>query len=152
MSSLAAAGAGFLAAVLWFDLMFDVQVRGQGGAEPAPGALASVCAYYRRVTTDAAPMSGLISAVMALTIGALVAEIATGRAPSWTGWLSLCAAASAIGLAGARTVRNAKALGQARAPGAGELASARSVLRDHIYCFAAMSVVVAVQVLSLIHI
>jgi hypothetical protein len=33
MEVLTAAGAGFLLAVLWFDLMFDVQVRGRG--EPA---------------------------------------------------------------------------------------------------------------------
>ena len=34
MDSVVAAGAGFLLAVLWFDLMFDVQVlrRGAGGA------------------------------------------------------------------------------------------------------------------------
>ena len=33
MTAVAAAGAGFLLAVLWFDLMFDVQVRGHDGAE-----------------------------------------------------------------------------------------------------------------------
>ena len=30
MSAFVTAGAGFLLAVLWFDLMFDVQVRGEG--------------------------------------------------------------------------------------------------------------------------
>ena len=47
-------GAGFLLAVLWFDLMFDVQVL----RNPARrGALDSVSAYYRRVTTSARPMN-----------------------------------------------------------------------------------------------
>ena len=31
MRTFAAAGAGFLLAVLWFDLMFDVQTRGHAG-------------------------------------------------------------------------------------------------------------------------
>ena len=33
MRALACAGLGFLAAVLWFDLMFDVQARGQGSGD-----------------------------------------------------------------------------------------------------------------------
>ena len=61
MNAFVAAGAGFLLAVLWFDLMFDVQVlRGQPDA-----AVASISAYYRRVTTDARPMNVLIGAAMA---------------------------------------------------------------------------------------
>ena len=31
MTAFIVAGAGFLLAVLWFDLMFDVQARGNGG-------------------------------------------------------------------------------------------------------------------------
>ena len=42
----AAAGSGFLLAVLWFDLMFDVQVRGhRGGTVPGP-VRESIAAYY----------------------------------------------------------------------------------------------------------
>jgi hypothetical protein len=32
MHTFAAAGAGFLLVVLWFDLMFDVQTRGHAGS------------------------------------------------------------------------------------------------------------------------
>ena len=35
-------GAGFLLAVLWFDLMFDVQVRGHDGAVLPDEVLASI--------------------------------------------------------------------------------------------------------------
>jgi len=50
MPTFAAAGAAFLLAVLWFDLMFDVQSRGHMG-DPLPSeVLASISAYYRRVT------------------------------------------------------------------------------------------------------
>jgi hypothetical protein len=56
-----AAGAGFLLAVLWFDLMFDVQVLGQGGPVLAEERLSSIAAYYARVTTAARPMNRLIA-------------------------------------------------------------------------------------------
>jgi len=61
MHAIAAAGAGFLVAVLWFDLMFDVQVRKDVGSKLPPEVLASISAYYRRVTTDAYPMNRLVA-------------------------------------------------------------------------------------------
>jgi len=64
MHAIAAAGAGFLVAVLWFDLMFDVQVRKDVGSKLPPEVLASISAYYRRVTTDAYPMNRLVALVM----------------------------------------------------------------------------------------
>ena len=54
MSAFVTAGAGFLLAVLWFDLMFDVQVLGGARDRELPEEmLASVAGYYRRVTTAA---------------------------------------------------------------------------------------------------
>ena len=51
------AGAGFLLAVLWFDLMHDVQVLRLPAGEDPSAALTSIARYYRRVTTDARPMN-----------------------------------------------------------------------------------------------
>src|SRR5262249_41712780 len=57
VNPLAASGAAFLLAVLWFDLMFDVQTRKYvDGTLPAE-VLASISAYYRRVTIEAYPMN-----------------------------------------------------------------------------------------------
>ena len=55
------AAAGFLVAVLWFDLMFDVQVlrHRHHGVLPEP-VLVSIAGYYRRVTTTASPMGRLV--------------------------------------------------------------------------------------------
>jgi hypothetical protein len=145
MHAVAAAGAAFLIAVLWFDLMFDVQVRGRAGDELPPDVLASIAAYYRRVTTDASPMGRLITAVMLVTVAALIAELVQGRNPAWVGGLSLVLAVSAIGLAAARTVRNAVALGGGTGSAPERSALARSVFRDHIYCIIAMATVTAVQ-------
>src|SRR5262245_45037039 len=68
VQALVTAGAGFLLAVLWFDLMFDVQVRPYGSAPMPESVVASIAGYYRRVTTDAGAMSRLIALFMLVTV------------------------------------------------------------------------------------
>ena len=148
MSALAAAGAGFLLAVLWFDLMFDVQaLRGGEGVLPEE-VLASIAAYYRRVTTAARPMNRLIVAFMLLTLGAIVVEIARGEVPAGIAWASLLLAAAPIGLAGARTVPSAVRLGSRRDPADRQSELARSIGREHLFCLASIAAVLVLQVAS----
>jgi uncharacterized membrane protein YfcA len=135
--SLAAAGAGFLLAVLWFDLMFDVQARGHRDV-PA-GALDSIAAYYRRVTTNARPMNRLVALAMLGTLVGLAGVIARDELPAWRGWLGLGLAVAAIGTAAARTVRNAVRLGTQADDATVQSRLARTILRDHVFCFAAMA-------------
>ena len=96
MTAFVTAGAGFLLAVLWFDLMFDVQVLGHPGREPPADVLESISAYYGRVTTAARPMNLLIGAVMAGTLAAILVQIATDDVAGWAGWASLALGGSAI--------------------------------------------------------
>ena len=94
MTAFVAAGGGFLLAVLWFDLMFDVQVLGHGGGElPAP-VLDSIAGYYARVTIAARPMNRLVAAVMLATLGTIVAEIVNGKPSHWVAYASLALAAA----------------------------------------------------------
>ena len=86
MHSFAAAGAGFLLAVLWFDLMFDLQTRKHASDPLPPEVLASISAYYRRVTTEAYPMNRLVALVMVLTLAAICTEIVQGENPWWIEW------------------------------------------------------------------
>ncbi len=144
MRTCAAAGAAFLVGVLWFDLMFDVQTRRHGGGELPAEVLASISGYYRRVTTEATPMNRLITVVMGLTIISIVVEIVSG-APWWVGWISLAAALSGIGRAATRTVPDAVRLGRAIDPIDVQSRLAHSVYRDHLFCLAAMVLVVALQ-------
>ena len=140
-----AAGAGFLLAVLWFDLMFDVQaLRHAEGDLPEP-VLASISLYYARVTTAARPMNRLIAAVMLATIAAIIVQIAKGDAPAWVGWTSLALAGGAIALAAARTVPNAVRLGIRADPPAVQSSLARSILREHVVCLAVIAAVLAIQ-------
>jgi hypothetical protein len=145
MHTCAAAGAAFLVAVLWFDLMFDVQTRRHGGGELPAEVLASIRGYYRRVTTAATPMNRLITVVMALTVVSIVVEIVRGAAPWWAGWISLAAAISGIGRAALRTVPDAVRLGRGVDPIDVQSRLAHSVYRDHLFCLAAMALVVALQ-------
>jgi hypothetical protein len=143
-----AAGAGFLLAVLWFDLMFDVQARGSIAGEELPvAARDSIAAYYRRVTTAARPMNMLIAAVMVATLGALIVEVAHASTRSWEAWASLLLALFAIGFAALRTVRNARRFGTQRDTTLAQSALARSILRDHVLCGVAIAAVVVLQVL-----
>ncbi len=145
MKPFVCAGSGFLLAVLWFDLMFDVQVLRRPVGELEEPVLASIAAYYRRVTTTASPMNRLVAGVMVLTLAAIVAQIAAGEGPAWAGWLSLALAAAAIGVAGARTVPSAVRLGTRADPPARQNELARAICRQHLLCFASIAVLLAVQ-------
>ena len=132
MRALAASGAGFLLAVLWFDLMFDIQlVRRRGSLEEA---VASISTYYRRVTTDARPMNRLVALAMLTTLAAILTGLARGSAPTWAWWVCLVLLGVAMAIAASHTVPSAVRLGAQRDDEPAQLALARSILRDHLFC------------------
>ena len=144
MTPFVTAAAGFLAAVLWFDLMHDVQAS--GGNDPLPEhVLASIAGYYRRVTTDAHPMNRLVAAAMVAMVGTIAAQLAAGDAPRWMSAICLLAALSATGLAAGRTVRNAVRLGLRGDASDVQSRLARSIRRDHTLCLAAITVVLVLE-------
>ena len=148
MHTVAAAGPAFLLAVLWFDLMFDVQTRQHAG-DPLPAeVLASISAYYRRVTTEAYPMNRLVALVMLLTVAAIVAELIKGAHPWWIGWVSLVLVASGVVSTLRRTVPNARRLGSARDAPEMQSALARAIYRDHLWSFARTSLVLSLQLIA----
>jgi hypothetical protein len=141
------AAAGFLLAVLWFDLMFDVQVldRGSRSGQLPEDALASISAYYARVTTRARPMNRLIAAVMVATLAAIVVQLGKGDDPRWVAWSSLGLAGSATALAAAHTFRAAVRLGARSDSLVVQSRLARSICRDHLLCLAAIATLLALQ-------
>jgi ER membrane protein SH3 len=145
MSAFVTAGAGFLLAVLWFDLMFDVQVLAHRERELPEEVLASIAGYYRRVTTAARPMNRLIALVMLATLAAVAAEIVRGAGPAWVPWASLALAVPPIALAGAHTVPGAVRLGARTDPIERQRALARSICRDHVLCALAIAALLALQ-------
>ncbi len=145
MTPFVTAGAGFLLAVLWFDLMFDVQAFGHHGPELPEDVLASIAAYYRRVTTAARPMNRLVAAAMLLTVGSIIAQIARGDRRAWVGWVSLALALPPILLAAIRTVPQAVRLGMRSDSLARQSEMARSIGREHIACAVSIAALLAVQ-------
>jgi hypothetical protein len=147
VSGVLAAGGGFLLAVLWFDLMFDVQAlsRAHRGATLPEPLLASIAGYYRRVTTEASPMGRLVAAVMVVTLVAVLWDLATGDRPLALRVASLALLAGPVALAGARTVPNAVRLGSRADPPETQSALARAVARDHLLCLAGVGAFVALQ-------
>lgn len=147
MRALASSGAGFLLAVLWFDLMFDVQVRGRSEVILPPEIRSSIATYYARVTRAARPMNRLVAAAMLVTLGALTAELFGDELPLWRAALSLVLALVAVGLAAGRTVRDAVRLGRQIDDPAQQSQLARSIFRDHIICLGAIATVLVLQLL-----
>ena len=123
---------GFLLAVLWFDLMFDVQML---GPHPSVAALGSVAAYYRRVTTAAEPMHYLVGTVMVVTLWLSVLDVARSSDRRGLRAVALVLAAVPITLALVRVVPNAVALGRETVDDVAQFALARGILRDHLFCF-----------------
>ncbi|HVP04989.1 MAG TPA: hypothetical protein VMT90_04855 [Dehalococcoidia bacterium] len=143
------AAAGFLLAVLWFDLMFDVQVA-RHRAEPLvpEPVLGSIAAYYRRVTTTASPMGRLVGLVMLALLACLIAQAIDGDAPVWVSVVSFAGAVTGIGLAGARIFADARRLGTRADPADVQSSLARRIFRGHLVCLAAMIAVLAAQLIG----
>jgi len=149
VSAFVTAGGGFLLAVLWFDLMFDVQALGHGGAELPEPVLTSIAAYYARVTTAARPMNRLIALIMAGTLAAIIVELTEGAGPAWAGWASLGLATAPIALAGTRTVPSAVRLGRHLDGGAAASHLARAVLHQHLFCLGSIAALITLQLAAI---
>ena len=132
-----AAGAGFLLAVLWFDLMFDVQVR-RLDAPDGDARLTSIADYYRRVTIEAYPANRLVALVMVCTVAGSLVQLVRAPAGRGRAFLALLVVTIPIVLARIRIVPNAMRLGARRDSIAVQRELAQGIWRDHIVCFAAI--------------
>jgi hypothetical protein len=142
VTPLVTAGAGFLLAVLWFDLMFDVQARRLEDAD-GEARLASIADYYRRVTIEAYPANRLVATVMLITIGGSILQL--WRAPSQRAFVAVVLVVAPVLLAGRRVVPNAMRLGARRDPLPTQRALARAIWRDHLACIASIATFLVLQ-------
>ena len=140
MAPLLTACSGFLLAVLWMDLIFDVQVwkhRSAGAELPEP-VLTSIAAYYHRATTTSRPMSRLIALVMVILLSTLAFQASRGHNPGWLLLTSAVLAGVPILLALTHTVPYAVRLGKRGDNSSQQSRLARSIFRDHLICAACM--------------
>jgi hypothetical protein len=149
VGSLLVACSGFLLAVLWFDLMFDVQVLRHRGARVLPEpVLASIAGYYRRVTTDAYPMGLLVGAAMVLGLAAALERLLRGTAPLGVRLLALALLAAPTALAGARTYPSAARLATRADSIERQSVLARGICRDHLVCLACISALLGLTLVA----
>ena len=113
-----------------------------------PEVLASISAYYRRVTTEAYPMNRLVALVMLLTLAAICAEIVQGEYPGGSAGAHCCLAGSGFVPTMMRTVPNARRLGSGKDTAEEQSRLARAVCRDHMFSFARMSCVLVLQLIA----
>jgi hypothetical protein len=135
---------GFLLAVLWMDLLFDTQVLRHRSGDLPDDALASIAAYYRRVTTTSRPMGRLVALVMLTTLVTLGVEFVTGAA-FWPVVVSFVLAGGPIVGAVAKTFRDAARLGARTDDIATQSALARSIFREHVWYVAGIGAFIALQ-------
>ena len=145
MQALVTAGAGFLLAVLWFDLMFDVQVLAYRGEVVPESVITSISTYYKRVTTDAGRMSRFIAFVMVVTVLAIVGQIVESDGAVAARWLSLVLAVVPIAVAATRTVPRAVRLGAGHDPFVARMAAARMICAEHLFCLCSIATLLVVQ-------
>src|SRR3954464_5815927 len=145
MQALVTAGAGFLLAVLWFDLMFEVQIVPYRSAAVPEAVVTSISTYYKRVTTDAGRMSRLVVLFMLVTLVGIIGQIVRADGAVAARWLSLALATAPIAVAAGRTVPNAVRLGAQRDSIDGQAAAARSIYREHVFCLCSIATLLFVQ-------
>ncbi len=136
------AGAGFLLAVLWFDLMFDVQARRLDGPD-GDARLASIADYYRRVTVEAFPANQLVGLVMLATVAGSIVQL--WRRPSAVAFASVLLVAGPVALAARRVLPNAIRLGRRGDAVEQQRALARVILWDHVVCFVCVAAFLVLQ-------
>jgi hypothetical protein len=138
---------GFLLAVLWMDLLFDVQARHLRAADATTvAALASIAAYYRRVTTDAFPMNRLIGGVMLVQLAGIARELLTGMIAGPRALAVLVLGTVPIGLAFLRIFPDVVRLGSATDTAAMQTRLARRIYYGHVACFIAIATFTMLQI------
>jgi len=140
---------GFLLAVLWMDLIFDVQVlRHRERVELPDSVLASIASYYHRATTTSRPMSYLIALVMVVLLGTLGFQAMRGNDASWSIIASAVLSGFAVLLALLRTVTHAVRLGNRVGGPAEQTRLARAIFRDHAVCLGCMIAFLVVRIVA----
>jgi hypothetical protein len=146
MRSVLAACGGFLLAVLWFDLMFDVQVLAHPAGAPLPEAvLASIAGYYNRVTVDAFPLNRLVGVVMFVAVAGSTSQLLTRRVPRWAALAALLLCLAPVGLGLTRVFPDAVRLAGRTGSVARQSELARRICRDHLFCLGSIALFVALQ-------
>lgn len=146
MRALLAACGGFLLAIIWVDMMFDIQAYRAKTKTLPEKILSATASYYRQITKGADPMRQLVTFVMAVLGLALIYDLALGTTPLWYRGVSFALAIPGPVLALVRTLKNAMRLSERGDSVETQSALAHSLFSDHLFSFVLMSAFLLWQV------
>ena len=142
----------FLCAVLWFDLMFDVQVFPYLKKKLPKSALDSICEYYKRVTIDASPMGKFVGIVMLFVVVSHILEFLENEGICfYLSILSFCCSFYGMLLASIRTLPYAMRLGRGKEDVEVLNTLAFQVFYDHAssLCFMCIAVIIQLYIAAI---
>lgn len=145
--ALALMGGGFLLAVLWFDLKFDIlalEALRTGGAV-SEDALSIIRTYYKQaLATESGGFPLIISMMAIANLGALL-QLRDQAVSLWVRVLAMGLVFPPVSLAGIRVVPNARVLGEGQISLAEQSDLAILILQDHLYCIVSICAFLALQ-------
>jgi hypothetical protein len=134
---------GFMVAVLYIDLQFDLLAvphrRGRGRL-PAE-VLEPIASYYRCITKN----PYLLMFVMMTTLVCLIAEVAYGLVPRWAGYASLCLMAFAMGVGTLKVIPTAQRLAAGKDTVDEQTRMVHSIFPFHLLLLTSIILLAAVQ-------
>jgi hypothetical protein len=135
---------GFLAGILWMDLLFDTQILRMAPAD----AVGIIVGYYGNATLRAYPLNRVIGLVMIVTVLGSIFQLLRGRIERRAEITAAALAVAAVGLALLRVVPNAMSLGRGTGAVAEQIALARGICFDHMICLTLMLGFIATQIVA----
>lgn len=137
---------GFMLAVLYIDLMFDVTaVPHRHTGKPLPKeVLDPITHYYGRITQN----PYVLMFVMLTTTIALVLQIVYDLAPRWAAYSSLCAMGLAMVAGAAKVIPTAQRLGSRKDPEDVQTRLVHGMFPSHIVLLACILVLAVMQLVA----
>jgi hypothetical protein len=137
---------GFMLAILYIDLMFDVLAvpHRRSGAELPKDVLESITRYYGRVTQN----PYVLVFVMLTTTVSLVLQIVYGLAPRWAAYTSLAAMGLAMAAGVIKVIPAARRLASGTDSREVQARVVHSVFAAHVLLLICILVVAAVQLVA----
>jgi hypothetical protein len=134
---------GFMLAVLYIDLMFDVSAAPyrRTGATIPKEVLDPITYYYGRITKN----PYVLMFVMLTTTLCIVAEIVYGLVPRWVGYSSLVLMGMSVVAGALKVIPTARRLGANKDPDDVRTRLARSLLPFHVVLLFNILLLVVIQ-------
>jgi len=134
---------GFMIAVLYLDLVFDVSALPYRHAKgPLPDHIVEpIATYYRYVTRN----PYLLMFVMAIATISIIAELVYGLAPAWKGYVSLVLMGLAMVVGVARVIPTAERLAKGTVEAEQRARMVHSMFPSHIFLLITILLLAAVQ-------